>query len=128
MQLQGERCQITIDLTGHASVADVRVHHIRKIDRTGAPRQFQNVPLRRKHVHLVGKQVQFQTLDELQRIARLALQFEQVLHPLAGASLSRVEIAVARFVQPVPGDTVFRHGIHLAGTDLCLDGHAVHAH
>jgi hypothetical protein len=63
------------------------VHRVSEVDRSRPARQRQDLALRREHVDLVGKQVHFDVLEELLRVARLVLDLEQRLQPAVGLLL-----------------------------------------
>ena len=60
--------------------------------------------------------------------ARCCISSRPCTHWRARAWLPLTDGAVARLVQPVCGDAVVGHLLHVAGADLDFDGHAVHAH
>ena len=106
-------------------MADIGMHRIGEIDRRRAGRQFDDAAFRRKDVNFVREEIGFHALDKFKRTARALLQLQQALQPALGANL-RGSAAFARlFISPVRGDPHFRHLIHIFGTDLHLDRHAV---
>ncbi len=128
LQRFGQWRQAAVDAAGDAAVADIGVHRVGEVDRRGALGQLHDAALGREDVDLVREQVDLHVLDEFQRVARALLQFEDALHPLAGAGVGALlGFLFAGLVQPVRGDPVVGHLFHLAGADLDLDGHAVHA-
>ena len=86
--------------------------------------QFQNVAARREDVHVVGKEVAFEALDELLRIAGALLHLHEVAHPPVGALPPR-GVLLGPLVQPMTGDAVVRHLGHVLGADLHFDRRAV---
>ncbi len=72
-----KRRQPSIYLGGDAPIANVRVDRVRKVDHCRAARQPQDLPLRREHVHLVGKQVDLDAFEKLLGGA-VFLQLDQV--------------------------------------------------
>ena len=108
-------------------VADVGMHGVGEVDGACAFRQFADVAVGREHVDLVREQIDLQVLDELQGIPGALLQVEQAGHPLARP----VALPACRFIvaeEPVPGDAVLRHRLHLPRSYLHVDGRGVHAH
>ena len=57
-------------------------------------------------------------LDELHRVARLGLHFQQLFDPLAGALLGGAAAGLTGFVSPVSGDPGFGDTVHVFGADL----------
>ena len=87
-------------------------------------RQHHDAPLRREHVNLVGEQIDLDVLEELLRIAGVALHLQQVLQPIIGQRLRRAALA-GGLVEPVGGDTGLGDPLHVVGADLHLDRGAV---
>ncbi len=120
-QLGAHGHQLMVDARAGAALADVAVHFIGEIDDGGATRQFLDVPVGCKDIHLVGKEIDFQVLEKLARIAGLLLDFHQPLQPLECALL---HADVAGLVQPVRRDAIFSHPMHVFRANLHLDQHA----
>ena len=72
------RHHATVDPRSNALVTDIGVHAVGKIDRCRAARQRLHLSLRRKRVHLVRVQVDFQVADELAGVTHLLLPLEQL--------------------------------------------------
>ena len=115
-----------VDLCADHVVADVRVNAVGKVDRRGARRQIDDVPLRREYEHLVGEHVDFQVVDKVRGV-RFRLGLEQTPDPgkFVLVSAAHGAAAVTHFVFPVGGDAVFGGIVHLPGPDLHLEGDAL---
>src|SRR5690554_1205195 len=123
-----ERCQVAVDTTGDAVVTDIGVYRIGKIDHCGPLRQLHDIAAGRENVDIVREQVVLDVLDELQRVTGMALHLEQTLDPLPGAGVAAFGngvIGLPSLIEPVGGNAIVGHGLHFAGADLHLDGHAV---
>ncbi|MNM95967.1 hypothetical protein D3C81_1084300 [compost metagenome] len=77
LQLGAQRQQLVVDLDRHALVAQVAVHRVGEVQRRGAARQCADMALRREHVDRVREQVDLDVLQELLRVAGLALDVQQ---------------------------------------------------
>src|SRR6188768_534029 len=113
-----------IDLGRDAAVADVGVHGIGKVDAGRAARQAPYFALGREHVDLVREQVGLDALEKLLRATAL-LDLDELLQPLARPIAVRAIARVARLVLPVRRDARLRNLVHVLGTDLHLDRHAI---
>ena len=60
-----QRHQLLIDFDRHAAVADVGMHGIGEIYRSGAARQRHDLALGREYIHLIGKEIDFQVFEKL---------------------------------------------------------------
>src|SRR5688572_7272634 len=121
---RAQRHQPPIDLRRDAAVADVGVHGIGKVDAGRAARQAAYFALGREHVHLVREQVDLDALEKLLRASAL-LDLDELLQPLARPIAVRAIARVAGLVLPVRRDARLRDLVHVLGTDLHLDRHAV---
>ena len=126
-QLGAQRHQLAVDLRRDAAVADVGVHRVGEVHRGGAARQRHDLALGREHVDLVGEQVDLDVLEELERVARLALDLEQRLQPLVGLLLQLGERRRRRSCTSSARRRRLRRPVHVLGADLDLDRHAVGA-
>ena len=109
------------------SVADVGMDAVGEVDRRRGARQRDDLALRREHVDLVGEQIDLDVLEELARVAGVALDLQQRLQPLVGARLQLRKVGIVVLVEPVGGDAGLGNMVHLARADLKLDRRAVRA-
>ena len=116
--------EASVDLCGDAPVADVGVHRVGEIDTGCTPRQAQDLALWREDVDGVGEEVDLDVFHELFRV-RGRFHLTDAGQPLARAGLRRHDFTVGVLVLPVRGDAALGDAIHLGGTDLHLDRHAV---
>ncbi len=123
-----QRRQATVDAAGYAGVADIGMHRIGEVDGGRTLGHLHDAALGGEDVDLVGEQVDLHALDEFQRVAGTLLQLQHTLDPLSGAGMGSLgHFVLGRLVQPVRSDAVVGHLFHLAGANLDLDGHAMHA-
>ena len=116
-QLAVDRCDTAVQLAAGHAVADCRVNRIRKVDRRCTCRHVDHIALGRKDEYLVREQVNLDVFDKVLGLGVL-LGFKQLANP-------RERFLVALLVQtllvlPVRRYTVFRHFMHLYGTNLHL--------
>ena len=123
-QYRAQRREAPVDLGRHAAVADAGVHGIGEVHHGGAARQAQDLPARGEHVHLVGKQIDLDALDEFAGIAA-DFQIDEVREPFARAFLLRRALLIALLVFPVRRDARLGDVIHVLGADLDLDRYAI---
>ena len=76
-QFGTQRQVFVIDLARDAAVADIGMYGIGEVDSCRATRQREDFPFRRKDIDLAGKQIDLDVFQELGRIDRGSLQFEQ---------------------------------------------------
>ena len=119
-----QRHQFLVDAHGDRMVADIGMHAIGEIEGRGVARQGHDVALRREQIHLVGKQIDLDVFQELQRRAGGPLRFDQVRHPRLRAVLRAAGFA-AMFIGPVRGDAAFGDEVHFLGTNLHFDRRTV---
>ena len=117
-QNRAQRRQAPVDLRGHATVADVGVHGIGEIDNRRAARQTQDGAARREDVDLVGKEVLG---------AAAFLQCHEMREPLARPLLLHALHVAAGLVLPMRRDAGLGNSVHVLGSDLHLERHAVRA-
>ena len=116
-QLTVDRCDTAVQLAAGHAVADCGVNCIRKVDRRCACRHIDHIALGRKDEYLVREQVNLDVFDKVLGLGVL-LGFKQLTNP-------RECFLVALLIQtllvlPVRRYTVFRHFMHLYGTNLHL--------
>ena len=80
-ELVAQRHELAVDLRARARIADLAVDRVGEVDRRGADRQADHVAARREHEHLVGEQVDLDRLDELVRIGKVAVAFDELAQP-----------------------------------------------
>ncbi len=110
----GERHDAAVDLRADAAVADVRVDVVGEVEGRRAGRQVAHLALGREHVDLVRVEVRAQGLEELGRVARLALP---VHHPRDPGRL----VGLALLVEPVRGHPELGRAVHRVRADLDLE-------
>ena len=125
-ELGPQRHQLLVHTRGDGVIADIRVHGIGKIQRSGVARQCEDVALGGEQVDLVGEQVDLDVLQELQRRAGRSLALQQVGDPRMRAALRTVGRATV-FVRPMRGDATLGDQVHFLGANLHLDRRAVRA-
>ena len=119
-----ERDEAVVDLGPDRAVADVGVDPVGEVERRGAGRQVLDVALWGEHEDLVLEDVELDPLDELRRVADVALP----VHELAEPGELGVVLAVglrAFLVAPVGRDPDLGHLVHRVGPDLDLERLAV---
>ena len=129
-QPRGKRGIFVVDAGTHRAVADIGMDRVGKIDRRGTLAQRMNLAARRKHIHFIGKQINFDVLEKFQRIARTRLNFQKRLQPLMRFLLHVGKmpiLGVHRFVHPVRGHTGFGDFVHANGADLQFHRRAIGA-
>lgn len=107
-----------------AVVAHVRVHAVGEVDGRRPARQREDLALGREDVDLLREEVHLDVLEELERVARFALDLQQRLQPLVRLQLHVLAAALRALVEPVGGDAGLGHLVHVRRADLHLDGHA----
>ena len=115
----------TVDLRSDHVVADIRVDAVGKVDRGGAGREVDDIPLGGEDENLVGEHVDLQVVDKVGGVGFL-LALQQTADPgeLVLVSVSQCAAAVAHLVFPVGRNAVFGGVVHLPGADLHLKGDA----
>ena len=121
LQLMAQRQQPAVDLRADAGIAHLRVHRIGEVHRRRAARQLDQLALRREAEDLVLVEFQLGILEEFVRRGRILQNLQQVLHPAETLQIASVGLGIRLLVNPVRGDAVFRHVVHLVGADLDLD-------
>ena len=121
LQLMAQRQQPAVDLRADAGVAHLAVHRIGEVHRCRAARQLDQLPLRREAEHLVLVEFQLGVLEEIVGRRGILQDLQQVLHPAELLQVAPVGLLVRLLVDPVRGDAVFRHVVHLGGADLDFD-------
>ena len=108
-------------------IADCRVNHIGKVNRGRILRQLDNIPLRRKGIHLcaVDIQIQLNGIQIFLIIGHILLPFHNLPQPcqlcfLTFLRLARFFVRSALFIFPVGSDTVFACTVHFPCTNLHL--------
>src|SRR6185312_7878189 len=116
------------DPSADAAMTDLGVHRIREVDRSRAGGQREHIALRAEHEDLLHREVIAQRLQKLARVSGLALPVEQLTHPchvvdLGGrAAVWYTVAALGLFVAPVRCNSILRGAVHVAGSDLDLQG------
>ena len=72
---------MAVDAAGDTGIADIRMDGIGEVDRRGAGGQLKDLALGRKHIDLVGEQVDLHVLDEFQRVIGPLPHFHQARAP-----------------------------------------------
>ncbi len=124
-QLGAQRHQLLVHARSHRAVADVGVHRIGEVERSGVARQRQDLALGREQVDLVREQVDLDIVQELQRRTGRSLRIDQLDDPRVRAALRAVGRIAAELVGPVRGHAALGDQVHLLGADLHLDRRAV---
>ena len=124
LELRLQRHGASIDLGGHAAIADVRMHGVGEVHGGGAARQPQDGALRRKHVNLVGEQVRLDGLEELLGVRR-TLHLHEPREPFARALFGAVRVLVDGLVLPVRCDAALGDLLHALRADLHFERQAV---
>ena len=113
-----------VHLAAHHPVAHRRVDGIGEVDAGGPGRQVDDVPLGGKGKDFLGQKVALEVVQQVARILRDPLVFQQLAHP--GQPVVQLVVAAqALLVLPVGGDAVLGLFVHLAGADLHLEGDAL---
>ena len=76
LQWLAQRGEAAADATGHTGITDICVDGIGKVYGSGACRQFKDAALGCEYIDFVWKQVNFDVLDEFQRITRVLLHLQ----------------------------------------------------
>ena len=119
-QRRAQRHELPVDARSDAAVADVRVHAIREIHGGRAPREGEDLSLRRKGVDLVRIEVHFQGREELPGVGHLALPVHDLPQPLEPPVVGlRQEPPL--LVPPVRGDPALGDQVHFLRADLDLE-------
>ena len=96
------------------------MHGIGEVDDRGASWQPQDLALRRKHIDLVGEQVDAHALEEFFGTAAF-LHRDQIREPLARLCVAERGRHITGLVLPVGGNTRLGDAVHIAGADLRFD-------
>src|SRR5262245_35799950 len=108
-----------VDLGADAGVADLGMHRIGEIDRSGATRQGDKIALRREAEHLILEHLELCMLKEFLGPRRVLEDVQQLPQP---AILPSIDGPLGPLlVTPVGGDAQFGDLMHIAGADLELD-------
>src|SRR4029453_14325584 len=75
-----------------------------EVDRRRGARQRDDLALRREHIDLVGEQIDLDVLEELARVAGVALDLQQRLPPLGGGGSPAATAATGGCVTAAPKD------------------------
>ena len=124
-RVQGD--EASVNLRSDGAMPDLRVNGVGEVDGRGARRKDNDLALRREHIHLVAGDLVAQGVEELLRIARLALHLDQSAQPvrlLVRAHAIRIAAGCLRIllVLPVRRDPVLGPLVHVEGADLDLNG------
>ena len=122
-----QRVRLAVNACAHAGMTDIGMHCISEVDGRCTGRQLDNAPFRCENVNLIREEIGFNALDKFKRATGTLLQLQQALHPALGAYLRGSAGFAVLFISPVRGNTHLRHLIHIFGTDLDLNRHAVRA-
>ena len=122
-----QRVRLAVNACAHAGMTDIGMHCISEVDGRCTGRQLDNAPFRCENVNLIREEIGFNALDKFKRTTGALLQLQQALHPALGADLCGSTGFAVLFISPVRGNTHLRHLIHIFGTDLDLNRHAVRA-
>src|SRR5688572_22670526 len=102
-------------------VADFRVDGIGKVNGRGISWESDHLSHRSKAVDLFRVEIYLQAAEKLSRITDFALGVQELAQP-AKLVLPFHYAGLPFFVLPVSCDPFFRNTMHLAGTDLNLEG------
>ena len=89
-----------------------------KIDRGSAPRERDQIALRRKGKHLILEHLELGVLKEFFRARGVVENVQEFAQPTILRSLG---LRGALLVRPMGSDAQFGHLVHLAGTNLHFD-------
>ena len=117
-----ERHDAAVDARPAASMAEIRVHVIREVERRRTGRQVDDLALGRQRVHPVVEEVRAHAAQEVGVGLGLRDGREQLPQPFDLAVVGGVARG-AFLVPPVRGDTQLGVIVHLARADLDLDRH-----
>ena len=120
-----ERHGNAVHARAHATVPDVGVDGVGKINRRCAARQRDDSAFGRNDIDLVGEQIHFNVFQKFHRVGTARLQVQNVLQPLVGALRGFVFLAGFGFVCPMAGHAHFGDGVHFARADLHFNRQAV---
>lgn len=115
-----------VHLTRNGVRTDFGVQVVCKVEHRSVFRQRHEVALRREHDNLGGKQVQFYSVEEVDRVRSRLLQ--QVGNRFQPRFEFRLLVAFTDFVFPVGCKTAFSDVVHLFASDLHLHPVSVVAH
>ena len=96
-ELRDERGDLSVDLAAHRHIANARMHRIRKVDGVGAPRQGNQLALRREAKHLIVKQFELGVLEELFRVGAFSEQLDRPAQPCIGLRFAQASPSGSRY-------------------------------
>ena len=115
-----ERNHRAVDLGAAATVAEVGVHAVGKIDRRRAARQVDDLALRRHHVDRLVERRLFVVAHPVRTVGNFVLPSQQLAQPGDLFVITSGRALAAFLVAPVRSNAQFGVLVHVAGTDLHL--------
>src|SRR5437879_10182201 len=103
------------------------MHHVCKIDRSGAARKFHHAALRRERVNFNGSEIDFQRGKKFPGFLKLLRPFDELTHP-GDALVVILRGRLSGFVFPVRGNAFLRDAMHILRADLHFEGLAAVEH
>ena len=117
--------ELLIDSRRRAMMSDIGVDVVGEVDHRRATRQGHDLAPGRKHVDLIGKEVDLDVFEELCGIP--ALHLEQRLQPSVRLDLQVGAAFLDILVQPVRSHAFLGDMVHFLRADLYLDRRTVRA-
>ena len=124
VERMGERDQLVVDLGSDATGSDLGVHAECKVERCGAFGQGEEIAIGRKDKDLLTVEVEFELVNEVQRIFLAALEHLSDLGQPGIEVVGSAARGIGRvivFVAPMRGQPLLCNLIHPLGSDLHFD-------
>ena len=103
------------------------MHHVCKIDRSGAARKFHHAAFRGERVNFNRGEIDFQRGKKFPGFLKLLRPFDELTHP-GDALVVILRGRLSGFVFPVRGNAFLRDAMHILRADLHLEGLAAVEH
>ena len=128
-QRRGQRHNLPVHLRATATVAQIAVQRIGKIDRCGTRRQREHFAVRRQHINRVVEQFGFEGGGQIffAALRHVFAPVQQLAQPGDFLFVGRIALA-AFFIAPVRRHTEFVEFVHFVGADLHFDAFVFRSH
>ena len=118
-----QRNNATVNFCTYATVTYVSMNSVRKVNRTAANGQINNVTTGSEDKHFISEDIHLNCVNEVTGIVHILVPFKELAYPRQFCVKTFVTTAsrfaaATFFITPVSSDTVFTNTVHFKGTDL----------
>src|SRR5262249_15162942 len=111
-QLRSQRGHAPVDFRADATVPDLGVNGVSKVDRSSVAWQSDDLAFRGERIDFLGIEIDFQCAEEIRRILHLLLPLDEMAEPGDALIFAIVRYKFSILVFPVRGDALFCNPMH----------------